>query len=62
MGAHKELIEEVDIATGNGQYSEGSETAAYISDLLGELQVIAKLAGLSTLSQDITALLSKHSS
>jgi len=37
-----------------------SETAVYIADLLSELQTIAQIGGLTSLSDDIKLVLVKH--
>lgn len=43
---------------GINQGAAGAET--YIIDLLAELQTIAKVGGLTRLSDDISSVLSKH--
>ena len=40
--------------------TKSSETTAYITDLLGELQTIARIGGLTSLSDDIETVLSRH--
>ena len=40
--------------------SQTTETKNYVTDLLGELQTIAKVGGLEALSKDIETLLSRH--
>ncbi len=42
--------------------SRATETSVYVTDLLGELQTIAKIGGLSSLSDDIQLVLVKHMS
>ena len=42
--------------------NKASDTSIYITDLLGELQTIAKIGGLTSLSDDIELLLVKHRS
>lgn len=37
-----------------------TETVGYITDLLGELETIATLSGLTHLSNDIHSVLAKH--
>lgn len=37
-----------------------TDTASYITDLLGELHSIANISGLTGLSDDIQTVLSKH--
>jgi hypothetical protein len=44
----------------NGVNPNGADTVNYITDLLSELQMIANVSGLSNLSDDIRAVLSKH--
>jgi len=40
--------------------SRATDTLNYVTDLLGELQTIANLTGLSDLSGDIQGVISKH--
>jgi len=40
--------------------SRSTDTLNYVTDLLGELQTIANLTGLSDLSGDIQGVISKH--
>jgi len=49
-----EFISETEVTSRN------SDTSAYITDLLGELQTIAKIGGLESLSDDIELVLAKH--
>lgn len=42
--------------------SRANETLVYITDLLGELQTIARIGGLKSLSDDIQLVLVKHMS
>jgi len=51
-----EFISETEVTSRN------SDTSAYITDLLGELQTIAKIGGLESLSDDIELVLVKHMS
>lgn len=41
--------------------TQTTETVTYIADLLGELQTIARIAGLTVLSNDLESVLTKHS-
>jgi len=60
MSAHKELIEEVELRSSGAPSSQRSETSIYVTDLLGELQIIARLGGLQGLSDDIESIIEKH--
>ena len=40
--------------------ARATDTASYITDLLGELHSIANISGLTGLSDDIQTVLSKH--
>ena len=51
-----EFSSEAEVATRN------SDTSVYITDLLGELQTIARIGGLVSLSDDIELVLVKHMS
>lgn len=57
---------QVEFATNTGASISGhtgprrGETLNYITDLLSELQTIASISGLKTLSDDIDTVLAKH--
>ena len=40
--------------------NRANETSVYITDLLGELETIARIGGLISLSDDIELVLAKH--
>jgi len=52
----------IDPSLDGGMSNKASDTSIYITDLLGELQTIAKIGGLTSLSDDIELLLVKHRS
>lgn len=60
MGQKDNFIRDLSSAVDISAKGESSETVNYITDLLGELQTIANISGLSRLSDDINAVMSKH--
>ncbi len=60
MAQQRELIEEVDLNKQESQAAQPSEMAVYVSDLLGELQVICKISGMNDLANDIDGLMRRH--
>ncbi len=62
MGMQRELIEDVVFSVKAEEVPSAfaTETGSYIADLLGELQIISKISGMTVLSEDIQGLLSKH--
>jgi len=42
--------------------NRATETSIYVTDLLAELQIIARIGGLKSLSDDIELILVKHMS
>ena len=62
MGRQDEFSTQATTTIDAVQTARATETVNYITDLLGELQTIALVSGLSILSDDIHAVMSKHMS
>ncbi len=45
---------------GDSKAGQATETSVYITDLLGELQTIARIGGLTKLSDDIKVVMVRH--
>lgn len=62
MGIQNSTLPDKSSASGPKSASVTVQTEAYITDLLSDLQRIAKIGGLSNLSDDIGDVLSKYGS
>lgn len=62
MEQRKETTNTTNLSYESSSTKQQSETSVYITDLLSELQTIAKIGGLTKLSDDIDLVLAKHMS
>lgn len=60
MRRQRELLKDSTPTYKAGVSIHTADTAGYITDLLSELETIAKLSGLANLSEDIRSVLAKH--
>lgn len=60
MGIQNSILQEQTYTNEIGKTPSTVGTESYVTDLLSELQMIAKLGGLTALSDDIDTVLSKH--
>lgn len=60
MSLQNGSFENTQASTRSADTASSSEACVYIADLLGELQVIAKMGGLSELAADIETLVAVH--
>ena len=60
MSLQNGSFENAEASTKGVEAPSNSEASVYIADLLGELQVIAKMGGLSELAADIETLVAVH--
>ena len=61
MGSLDNFLAEASSSLEVNEMVRSTDTANYITDLLGELHSIANISGLTGLSDDIQDVLSKHS-